>query len=165
MTEHACNELDTHAVEDAPASAPRPIAGRSAGLAVPKIASFDAERRAAVVVLGGAEVTALIDDAVESAVLATAVARGERVVVDLDGGAPTIVGVLRTTATPGVDTGDDFTIRARRIAIEGAHEVSLRVGASSLVMRALGHVEIASKTLVARAEGAQRFFARMIHMN
>lgn len=162
--ESAASLLPIDPADEAPSSHPRPRPAPS-GLSAPRLLALDEDARIATVLLAGVESSAALDASLDPRVLRTALARGERVIVEHDGGEPVVLGVLRTCATPGVDEGDDFVIRARRVAVEGAHEVSLRVGGSSLVMRALGHVEIASKTLVARAEGAQRFFARMIHMN
>ena len=38
-------------------------------------------------------------------------------------------------------------------------------GGTAIALRALGHLEMVSKNITARAEGAQKFFARLISLN
>lgn len=135
------------------------------GLVALPVASVDAESRRVKLKLGKALVEARLDDTVHPIVATTALARGERLVAQQEDGAFVVLGALRTAPTPGIERGDDFVIEARRVSLRGDHEVSVVAGASSVVLRALGHLELLSKNITARAEGVQKLVARMIQLN
>jgi hypothetical protein len=134
-------------------------------LVTARVEALDVDLRTATVRLGSTQVEVTLDAAVDAVVVETARARGERVLVERDGEGWVLIGALRTSATPGIDPGDDYEIRARRIALRGAHEIVIEAGASRLALRAIGQMELLSKNITARAQGVTRFFARMIHMN
>lgn len=135
------------------------------GLAALRLVAWDPERRIARVAVGPKQVVARVDAGVEAAVLTTALARGERVIVEQGAKALTILGTLRTQATPGLDAGDDYVIRAQRVRVEGAHEVTLATGKSSLTLRALGFIETVAQDITTRASAVHKIVGRLIRLN
>src|SRR5882757_9099117 len=74
---------------------------------------------------GAAIVMAKLDPSVHPSVVATAVARGERVIVQQEEGTWLVVGVLRTSPTPGIEEADEYTIKAARVRVRATDEVTL----------------------------------------
>lgn len=150
-----------------PVSSRIAVAGEAAplGLVAVRVEAIDEAARTVRLRVGGAGVDANIDPSVDPAVLRTALRRGERVITQREAGAWVVLGALRTAATPGVDEGDEFTLKARRIMVEAAHEFSVVSGAASLVLRAYGHVETLAHDITARASGVHRIIGRMIRLN
>lgn len=134
-------------------------------LAALVVEAFDEASRSATLRLGSATVAAKFDAALDPAVIRTARQRGERVIVAREGGTWIVLGALRTAATPGVDEGDYFVIKARRVAIHAAHEFSAVSGAASFVVRAFGGVETLAKDITARASSVHTIIGRMIRLN
>ncbi|WP_437961331.1 hypothetical protein WME76_17950 [Sorangium sp. So ce119] len=114
---------------------------------------------------GAGEVEASVDPAVHPVVLRTAFERGERVIAQREGGAWVVLGVLRTGPTPGVDPGDEYLIRARRVSIVADHEFAVVSGAASLVLRAFGYVETIAQDITARATNVHKVIGRVIRLN
>jgi hypothetical protein len=144
----------------APSAAPVPE-----GLFAAPLASLDEEGRRATIRIGSRTVGASLDPAVDTAVARTALARGERVIAQREGDGFVVIGALRTAATPGVDAGDEFTVRARRVAIVADHEFSVTTGAAGLVMRARGYVETIAEDITSRASSLHKIVGRMIRLN
>jgi hypothetical protein len=145
-----------------PVATPRP---EPTGLVAARLESFDDDRREVRLEVGREVVTAALDAAVESAVIRTALARHERVIAQYEATGWVVLGTLRTAATPGVDEGDQFVIKARRISVSAAHELSFVTGAASLVMRAQGQVETFAENITARASSLHKIIGRMIRLN
>ncbi|MEZ4300987.1 MAG: hypothetical protein R3B70_38990 [Polyangiaceae bacterium] len=145
----------------APPASPLPVSGMVAA----RIESIDEAARTAVLSVGARSLTASIDPPVDLAVLRTAIARGERVIAQPEAGALVVLGTLRTAATPGVDDIDDLTLRAKRVAIEADHEVRLRSGGASLVLRARGYIESVATDITSRASSLHKIVGRMIRLN
>ncbi|WP_437483303.1 hypothetical protein WME75_42575 [Sorangium sp. So ce1014] len=143
----------------------KPADQASAGLVAVLLGAIDEAARTAAIRIDGEEVEATVDPSVDPAVLRTALRRRERVIAQREGGAWVVLGALRTAATPGVDEGDDFTIKARRVTVEAAHEFSVISGAASFVLRAYGHVETLAQDITARASGVNKIIGRMIRLN
>lgn len=158
-------ERDDAQTDLAPTSAVAPAPSVVSGLLALQIVSVDVEARRAELRLGSAVVGARLDDALHPGVVETAIARGERLIAQREGDEWVVLGALRTAPTPGVDKGDDYVIEARRISLRGDHEVAVVAGASSVVLRALGHLELLSRNITARAEGVQKLFAKIIQLN
>ncbi|WP_148313700.1 hypothetical protein [Sorangium cellulosum] len=129
------------------------------------LAGFDEESRTVSVQVGGEVVSAALDPAVEPAVVRTALRRHERVIAQREAAGWVVVGALRTTATPGVDEGDEFAIKARRIAMEAAHEISMVTGAASIVLRAYGQIETFAQDITTRASSLHKIIGRMLRLN
>lgn len=134
-------------------------------VAAVRLSSFDEAALSAEISVGRATVTAALDPAVDPAVMKTALARGERVIAAEEDGGWVILGALRTAATPGVDEGREFAIKARRISVVGTDEVSVVSGAATLVMRAYGHVETIAQDITTRASQVHKIVGRMIRLN
>jgi hypothetical protein len=134
-------------------------------LAALRLASVDEERRTAMVGTGGLTFEARLDDSLSPAVLVTALSRGEPVIAQREATGWVVLGALRTAPTPGVDEGDEYRIKARRIALESAHELSLVSGAASLVLRAYGHVETLAEDITSRAAGVHKVIGRLLRLN
>jgi hypothetical protein len=161
-------EQDGSVDDSAPPSDARAV--RTAVPALPTLAAvrceaIDAAARKAVIRAGGEVVEAVIDPAVSISVLRTAIARGERVIVEAQDAGWVVIGALRTAATPGVDEGEEFRIQAGRVTIDAAHELSFVTGAASLVLRAYGHVETLADNITARASSMHKIIGRMIRLN
>jgi hypothetical protein len=133
-------------------------------MATARIEAIDGDRLR--ISVGGHRVAAERDPAVHPAVLAGALGRGERVLVERDaGGAWIVVGALRTQPTPGIDVADAYTIEAGRVTIRAEHEVSLSAQAASLAVRALGEVETYAERIISRAEGVHKIVGRVLRLN
>jgi hypothetical protein len=130
-----------------------------------RIVSVDEATRQARVEIGADCVDAALDAAVDLAVVLTAHTRGERLMVERRGEGWVVLGSLRTTATPGVDKGDEYLIAAKRIRLEGDHDVRLVSGASSFVLRAVGQLELLAQNITSRASSVHKIVGRMLHLN
>jgi hypothetical protein len=119
----------------------------------------------AVLLVDGARLAASVDPAVDVAVLRTAARRGERVVAQREGGVWLVVGALRVSATPGVDEMDEVVVRGNRVYLEGTHEISVRSGAASLVLRAQGYVETMASDITTRARAVHKLVGRVLRLN
>lgn len=129
------------------------------------------EGGAGVVDVAGRSLKASIDDAVDEAVLETALRRGERVLVEVTGDRAIIVGALRTQATPGIERAERFdiqagevTIAATRVSVDG-DEVALNSKTARLVLRAAGEIESFAERIVSRASGVHKIVGRMLRLN
>ena len=137
----------------------------SAGLSALRPLAYDDEQRTVTVRLGGREVVAALDPSVSPVVVRTAIARGERLIVEREEGRLVVLGSLRTAPVPGLDEADEYVLRARRISIEAADEVSLKTGSASFVLRARGYIESLAQNITARAASVHKIIGRMIHLN
>lgn len=118
------------------------------------------------VVVSGREMDARVDESVSAVVLEGAVARGERVVVEVeDDGEVVVVGALRTQPTPGIDAADQYTIEAGRIDLKAEHEVSMSAKTALVVLRAIGEVETVAERITTRAHGVHKIIGRMLRLN
>ena len=137
----------------------------SPGLVALKVEAFDEAARIATLRLGREVIDAHLDDAVDVAVVKTALARGERVIAQREADGWILIGALRTAATPGVDEGEEFTIKGKRIRFQADHELSFVTGAASLVLRAFGQVETMAESITARASSVHKIIGRVIRLN
>jgi hypothetical protein len=149
-----------------PARAPFPPA---AAMAVPTLVTArvqEVEGDRVRLAVGSKVVLATRDPALHPTVLASAAARGERVLAErADDGTWTVVGALRTQPTPGIDVADEYTIEAGRVTIRGKHEVSLVAEAAGLAVRAAGEIESYAERIVSRAEGLHKIVGRILKLN
>jgi hypothetical protein len=118
------------------------------------------------IVLAGETVRAECDPCVHPLVLAGALARSERVLVEhrLEQGW-VVVGALRTQPIPGIDAAEQYTIEADRVQIKAGSELSLSARAASVVLRAVGEVETYADRILSRAEGLHKIVGRMLRLN
>lgn len=143
----------------------RTIAAAEGAMAALRVVAIDEEERTVTLAAGGRTATATLDPALDLAVVRGAMARGERLVVQREGGALVALGALRTAPTPGLEPCDDVTIEASRLRVRAAHEISLAAGTSAIALRAIGNLELLARNITARAEGVQKLFARLIELN
>lgn len=115
--------------------------------------------------IGRSEVSATLDASVHPSVVATAVARAERVIVQCEEGAWVVLGVLRTSPTPGIEEADEYVIRAGRVRVRAKDEFTVASGAASLAVRAYGAVETVAEQITSRASAVHKIFGRMLHLN
>lgn len=134
-------------------------------LFVARVIEIDEAKRTATLSLGEATIEAAIDETVDLAVMRTAKTRRERVIATREGNQHVVLGALRTAATPGVDEGEEFLIKAKRIAVVAAHELSAVSGASSLVLRARGYIETVAEDITSRASTVHKIVGRIIRLN
>jgi hypothetical protein len=152
---------------------PRPADTRAAealvlplvGLVAVRVEALDEAERTASLRVGRDLVEARLDASVDLAVARTALARGERVIAQRESEGWVVLGALRTAATPGVDEGEDFVIKAKRVAVRSEHELSLVSGAASVVIRAFGQVETLAESITARASSVHKIIGRVIRLN
>jgi hypothetical protein len=157
---------DTEARSEPPASTEvATLAPTEGAMLALRVVGLDEEARTATLAAGARTVDAALDDALDVAVVRGAIARGERLVVQREGGGLVVLGALRTAATPGLEPCDDVVIEANRLRVRAAHEVSIAAGTSAIALRAIGNLELLARNITARAEGVQRLFARLIELN
>ena len=118
-----------------------------------------------VLAFGKTTADAKLDPAVHPAVIEGACKRGERVLVEENEDGLVVIGALRTQPTPGIDEADSYAIKAKRIALEGADEVSLTTQTAAVVLRAVGEVETFAERIISRAEGVHKIVGRMLRLN
>lgn len=112
-----------------------------------------------------------VDTAVHPGVIDGAIARGERVLVELDEDGPVVVGALRTQPTPGIDRAERYQIEADSIALRGervtvdGQEIALSSETARLVLRAAGEIESFAERIISRASGVHKIVGRMLRLN
>jgi hypothetical protein len=116
--------------------------------------------------IAGRIFTARAAEYVHRAVLDTAAATGEPVLIEraLDGSL-TVVGALSARPTPGIDAMDEITLEARRITLRARDELRLSSGVASLVLRAAGEIESYAESIVSKAEELHKIVGRMLRLN
>lgn len=161
--------------------APR-VEPRLGALSIARIASVERAASGPPTVMlrvGRQRVAADLDPAIDVEVLETAARCGDAVLVVADGDAVTVVGALRTRATPGVDIMDHvairartvdvesetFSVRAKTVAVAADTEISLRAKAAFVALRAAGEIESFAERIVTRAEGVHKLIGRMLRLN
>jgi hypothetical protein len=127
--------------------------------------SQERERSEVLVRLGASEVSARLDPSVHPSVVATAVTRGERLLVQREGDAWVVVGALRTSPTPGIEEAEEYVIRAGRVRVKATHEFTVASGTASLAVRAYGMVETVAEQITSRASAVHKIIGRMLHLN
>jgi hypothetical protein len=115
--------------------------------------------------LGAAEVTATLDPSVHPSVVATAIARGERLIVQREGEAWVVLGALRTSPTPGIEEAEEYTIRAARVRVRAGDEFTVASGSASFAVRAYGAIETLAEQITSRASAVHKIVGRMLHLN
>lgn len=114
---------------------------------------------------GGRPREAALDDTVELGVIRGAIAHGERAIVAREGDRLVVFGVLRTRCTPGLEEGEEYVIRAKRVEVRGEHELRLSSGAARLFLHAYGHVETVAETITTHARGVHKIVGRLLRLN
>ncbi len=150
--------------ESEPAARPVPAVVPST-LTMAKVVAFDGQSGVATVRVGNRETSARLLPAVDPVVVRRAQQCEEYVVVQDEGQGWIILGVLRTSATPGVDVGDDYVIEARRVKIRAEHELVLSAGMARLVVAALGRIESVAEFITSRAARVHKIIGRAIELN
>ncbi len=115
--------------------------------------------------VGSAEVVGKLDPSVHPSVVATAVARGERVIVQREEGTWVVLGTLRTSPTPGIEEADEYVIRAARVRVKAGDEFTVASGTSSFAVRAYGTIETLADQITSRASAVHKIIGRMLHLN
>jgi hypothetical protein len=143
----------------------QPIAPVVPTMAALAVVHLDEASRRATLLLGETEIEAALDPSVDAVVVVGAIARHERVIAQQEGGAWIVLGALRTSATPGIDPGDEYVIEARRVEVRGAHGVRVESGASRVTLHPYGHIETLAETITTHARGVQRIIGRLLRLN
>lgn len=136
-----------------------------AGLAAGQVVAIEGEGGAVTLRFGTVEVSAKLHASVEPVVLRRALERGELVIAQQQSDGWLVIGVLRTSATPGLDVGDDYVIAARRVTVQAEHEVLLTSGAARVALAALGRIESVAKQITSRASLIHKIIGRTIQLN
>lgn len=119
-----------------------------------------------VLALGSALVPATLDPSVSPVVIEGACARRERVLVEEgEDGALVVLGALRAQPTPGIDVGEEYAIKARRLSLEAEEEISLTAQAAALALRAAGEVETYADRILSRADSVHKIIGRILRLN
>ncbi len=138
---------------------------------VPNVGNISAVRvvglegKVPVLRVGRMTVRGVLDSSVHPAVIATAVARGERVIVAREGAEWVVLGVLRTSPTPGIEEAEEYVIRAGRVRVRAADEFTVASGKASFAVRAYGVVETLAEQITSRASAIHKIVGRMLHLN
>lgn len=155
-------------------------ANATATLTLAKLRSFERDRSCRISRWGEErEIVARLAEGLDLAVAETALRHGEPLVIVEDADGPTVVGALRTSATPGVDRAEEMSIEATRlrivadevgvtgrvVGVEGSEELRLRSRAAFVVLRAVGEIESFAERIVTRAEGVHKLVGRMLRLN
>lgn len=114
--------------------------------------------------LGALEQLASIDPAVDPALLGEAYQAGARVLVEVDQGAPTVVGVVQTSRTLRIDRTGRVEAQVEKLTIQARTEVVLKTFAASLQLKA-DEVEVRGVRVLLRAREVAKVLARMISLN
>lgn len=141
---------------------------RDSAIEVPVLSTARAlllEGDRATVRVGRSEEIATLDPSVHPSVIATAIARQERVIVEGSPGAWVIVGVLRTSPTPGIEEAEEYDIRAGRVQVHAKHEFTIASGTAAFAVRAYGAVETFAEQITTRASAVHKIIGRMLHLN
>jgi len=115
--------------------------------------------------VGRVEHIGTLDPSVHPSVVATAIARKERLVVERGDGAWLVVGALRTSPTPGIEEAEEYEIRAGRVKIRAQHEFTVASGTAAFAVRAYGAVETFAEQITTRASAVHKIIGRMLHLN
>lgn len=118
-----------------------------------------------VLAFGKTTSDAKLDPAVHPSVIEGACRRRERVLVEENEDGFVVIGALRTQPTPGIDEAESYAIKAKRVTVEGAEEVSLSAQTAAVVLRAAGEVETFADRIISRAEGVHKIIGRMLRLN
>lgn len=118
-----------------------------------------------VLAFGKTTADAKLDPAVHPSVIEGACRRRERVLVEENEEGFVVIGALRTQPTPGIDEAESYAIKAKRVTVEGAEEVSLSAQTAAVVLRAAGEVETFAERIISRAEGVHKIIGRMLRLN
>ena len=102
---------------------------------------------------------------VEEAVVDSAIARSDRLLVTFESGDWQVIGGLHTRAIPGRDAMETVELRARTIRLEATERLALVSGASQVLLRARGSVETLARHITHRASEVQKIIGRMLHLN
>jgi hypothetical protein len=154
-------------VPASPESEPEPRSGLAPAAIPAMVAAVPLvlEGKTARLRVGALEVEAELDPSMHPSVVATAIARGERVIAQREGGIWTILGALRTTPTPGIERAEEYVIEAARVRVRAGDEFTVASGAASLAVRAYGAVETLAEQITSRASAVHKIVGRMLHLN
>lgn len=143
-----------------------PIRKGSATLMAVTPVSIDEDARIVTLRVGrdGAELPGRLSTSVSPIVIRTAIERGERVIV-VDEGELLVLGVLRTSPTPGIDKGEDYLIEANRVELRGNDRVAIVSGAAQIVVNAIDRVEVLARDVTSRARRVHKLVGRILHLN
>ncbi len=130
-----------------------------------RLSGFDAATARAELTVGSRNVIATVDSAVSPQVIETALERRERVIVEHGPDGWVVLGALRTAPTPGVDSGEEFVIKAKRVRIAAEHEFSVASGKASIAVRARGYVETLAQDITTRASSVHKIVGRIVRLN
>lgn len=147
---------------------PSAVTPAASALEVPALVAATAlvlEGTSARIRVGADEVDARLDPSVHPSVVATAVARGERIVVQREGGVWTVLGALRASPTPGIEEADEYVIQAARVRVRAKDEFTVASGAASFAVRAYGMIEALADQITSRASAVHKIVGRMLHLN
>lgn len=139
------------------------LASAPTSLALARLVALEG-RRAVVATHRGTQ-TATIDPCVHPELLASALQRGERVLLETTGEAAVVVGALRTQPSLGFDRVEEISLEAERVTLRGRRAVALVSEAASITLRAEGEVETVAPQIHTRAEGLHRIVGRMLKLN
>lgn len=135
------------------------------GLVAGQAVALDGQSSVVTLRFADVEATATLHPSVEPVVIRRAIERGELVIAQQASTGWLVIGVLRTSATPGLDVGDDYVIEARRLRVDVHDELWLIAGATEFVMHAFGTASLVAKEISARAKGVMRLVGIPLKLN
>lgn len=136
-----------------------------AGLCAATVVDWDGQGDAVTLRFADVECSATLHPSVEPVVIRRAIQRGELAIVQRQSAGWQVIGVLRTSATPGLDVGDDYAIEARRVTLRAEHELVLTSGAARLALAAFGRIESIARQITSRASAVHKIIGRVIQLN
>lgn len=148
------------------AECPPPVAELSlAGLCAATVVDWDGQGNVVTLRSADVEWAATLHPSVDPVVIRRAAARGELTIVQRVSDSWQVIGVLRTSATPGLDPGDDYLIEARRVTLRAEHELVLTSGAARFALAAFGRIECIARHITSRASAVHKIIGRVIQLN
>jgi hypothetical protein len=115
--------------------------------------------------VGGIERLAMLDGAVDPALVDEAQASGARVVLDTsEPPAVLIVGLLTTARPVSLDRNGDLAVRARRILLDATERALVRLPGAFVEVKQ-GEIELYANRVVTRAREMAKTLAAMIKLN
>lgn len=113
--------------------------------------------------LGGRPRALAADPSVDPALLAEALEKGSRVVID-NTQEPLIVGVVATSRTVEIDRKGDLIAKVRRLSLEVQRDALIKSPAAFLRI-GTRDIELYAGQVLTRARGAARILAKMVKLN
>jgi hypothetical protein len=135
------------------------------GLVAAEARALNRENDLVALRIGAVELPATLHPSVDPVVVLRAIERRELVIAQQQDKDWVVIGVLRTSATPGLDVGDEYVIEARRVTVRAEHELVLTSGLARFAIAAIGRIEGIARNITTRASAVNKVIGRVVQLN